>query len=196
MLFPTIDFAIFFAVAFTVNWLLNPYAGSWKLAMIALSYFFYGWVGWSYCLLLLATTAVAYTGGLWVAAQSQRARPAHRDGYLCRAAAGHPRMVQVLRLRLGQSRQRHARHRTRVAPSPCYKWVCPSPSPSSPSWRSATSSTSTAETSSRPSRSILRCTSRSSRISSPDQSCAASSCCPRSVAVATPTPSTTHAPSG
>ena len=26
MLFPTIDFAIFFAVAFTVNWLLNPYA--------------------------------------------------------------------------------------------------------------------------------------------------------------------------
>ena len=27
MLFPTIDFALFFAVAFTVNWLLNPYAG-------------------------------------------------------------------------------------------------------------------------------------------------------------------------
>ena len=54
MLFPTIDFAIFFAVAFTVNWLLNPYAGWWKLAMIGLSYVFYGWVGWSYCLLLLA----------------------------------------------------------------------------------------------------------------------------------------------
>ena len=34
MLFPTIDFAIFFAVAFTVNWLLNPYAGWWKLSMI------------------------------------------------------------------------------------------------------------------------------------------------------------------
>jgi hypothetical protein len=27
MLFPTIDFALFFAIAFTVNWLLNPYAG-------------------------------------------------------------------------------------------------------------------------------------------------------------------------
>ncbi len=67
MLFPTIDFAIFFAVAFTVNWLLNPYAGPWKLSMIALSYVFYGWVGWSYCLLLLATTVVAYTGGFWVA---------------------------------------------------------------------------------------------------------------------------------
>ena len=63
MLFPTIDFAIFFAVAFTVNWLLNPYPGPWKLSMIGLSYVFYGWVGWNYCLLLLATTAVAFLGG-------------------------------------------------------------------------------------------------------------------------------------
>ena len=62
MLFPTIDFAIFFAVAFTVNWLLNPYAGWWKLSMIGLSYVFYGWVGWSYCLLLLTTTVVAFAG--------------------------------------------------------------------------------------------------------------------------------------
>src|ERR1700755_2055324 len=63
MLFPTIDFAIFFAVAFTVNWLLNPYAGWWKLAMIGLSYVFYGWVGWGSCPVLFATTAVAYVGG-------------------------------------------------------------------------------------------------------------------------------------
>ncbi len=75
MLFPTIDFAIFFAIAFTVNWLLNPYAGPWKLSMIGLSYVFYGWVGWSYCLLLLLTTVVAYTGGLWVTAtRNDRAR--------------------------------------------------------------------------------------------------------------------------
>ncbi len=75
MLFPTIDFAIFFAVAFTVNWLLNPYPGPWKLSMVALSYVFYGWVGWSYCLLLLATTVVAFGGGQWVtAARSERQR--------------------------------------------------------------------------------------------------------------------------
>ncbi len=80
MLFPTIDFALFFAVAFTVNWLLNPYAGPWKLAMIGLSYVFYGWVGWSYCLLLLTTTVVAFGGGAWVGDQQQRARPAHRHG--------------------------------------------------------------------------------------------------------------------
>ena len=70
MLFPTIDFAIFFAVAYTVNWLLNPYARWWKLSMIALSYVFYGWVGWSYCLLLLATTVVSFIGAAWVAATS------------------------------------------------------------------------------------------------------------------------------
>ena len=75
MLFPTFDFAIFFAIAFTVNWLLNPYAGPWKLAMIGLSYFFYGWVGWSYCLLLLTTTTVAFVGGAWVhATRDERSR--------------------------------------------------------------------------------------------------------------------------
>src|ERR1700755_923683 len=75
MLFPTIDFALFFAVAFTVNWLLNPYAGWWKLSMIGLSYVFYGWVGWSYCLLLLTTTAVAYVGGAaGTATRSERSR--------------------------------------------------------------------------------------------------------------------------
>ena len=75
MLFPTIDFAIFFAVAFTVCWLLNPYAAPWKLSMIGLSYVFYGWVGWSYCLLLLTTTAVAFIGGAAVdALHSERAR--------------------------------------------------------------------------------------------------------------------------
>ena len=70
MLFPTTDFAIFFAIAFTVNWLLNPYAGWWKLSMLGLSYVFYGWVGWSYCLLLLLTTSVTYVGGAWVNASS------------------------------------------------------------------------------------------------------------------------------
>jgi D-alanyl-lipoteichoic acid acyltransferase DltB (MBOAT superfamily) len=75
MLFPTIDFAIFFAVAFTVNWLLNPYAGWWKLSMVGLSYVFYGWVGWSYCLLLATTTAVAFAGGSVVgAARNERSR--------------------------------------------------------------------------------------------------------------------------
>src|SRR6202050_4362965 len=75
MLFPTTDFAIFFAIAFTVNWLLNPYAGWWKLSMIGLSYVFYGWVGWSYCLPVVMTTVGAFGGGAWVnATRIERSR--------------------------------------------------------------------------------------------------------------------------
>src|ERR1035437_8437615 len=62
MLFPTIDFAIFFAVVFTVNWLLNPYPGPWKIFMVAASYFFYAWADWRFIFLLAASTMIAYTG--------------------------------------------------------------------------------------------------------------------------------------
>jgi len=75
MLFPTFDFAIFFAVAFTVHWLLNPYPGPWKLSMIAMSYVFYGWVGWSYCLLLVATSLIAHLGAVAISrAATEKAR--------------------------------------------------------------------------------------------------------------------------
>src|SRR6202035_4742804 len=63
MLFPTIDFAIFFAVAFTANWLLNPYPRAWKLAMIAASYVFYSWWDWRFVFLLAAVTVTAHVGG-------------------------------------------------------------------------------------------------------------------------------------
>ena len=62
MLFPTIDFAIFFAVAFTANWLLNPYPRIWKLAMIAASYLFYSWWDWRFIFLLAASTALSHLG--------------------------------------------------------------------------------------------------------------------------------------
>jgi len=62
MLFPTIDFAIFFAVAFTANWLLNPYPVPWKLAMLALSYYFYAWWDWRFTFLLAASTLIAWLG--------------------------------------------------------------------------------------------------------------------------------------
>src|ERR1700693_5221442 len=62
MLFPTIDFAIFFAVAFTAKWLLNPYPRPWKLAMVALSYVFYSWWDWRFVFLLAAVTITAQVG--------------------------------------------------------------------------------------------------------------------------------------
>jgi alginate O-acetyltransferase complex protein AlgI len=63
VLFPTIDFAIFFAVVYTVQWLLNPYSGPWKAFMVVASYFFYAWWDWRFIFLLLASTAIAQAGG-------------------------------------------------------------------------------------------------------------------------------------
>ena len=136
MLFPTIDFAIFFAVAFTVNWLLNPYPRWWKLSMIALSYVFYGWVGWSYCLLLLATTTVvAFGGAAWVVGHERRARPA-RSPWRSSVAA----LLGILGwfkyygfVSVNVDNLSHALGLGRA--SRCSRWRCPSPSPSSPSWR-------------------------------------------------------------
>ena len=54
MLFPTTDFAIFFAVAFTANWLLNPFPRLWKLVMMAASFVFYSWWDWRFVFLLAA----------------------------------------------------------------------------------------------------------------------------------------------
>ena len=62
VLFPTIDFAIFFAVVFTVQWLLDPYAGPWKRSWSLASYFFYAWWDWRFIFLLAASTAIAFVG--------------------------------------------------------------------------------------------------------------------------------------
>ena len=43
MLFPTIDFAVFFVVVFTASWLLRPWPKAWKIMILAASYVFYGW---------------------------------------------------------------------------------------------------------------------------------------------------------
>ena len=76
MLFPTIDFAIFFAVAFVASWLFNPYPIFWKLAIIALSYFFYGWWDWRFVFLLLAATVVSHFGALGAARRGSSPRAA------------------------------------------------------------------------------------------------------------------------
>jgi alginate O-acetyltransferase complex protein AlgI len=62
MLFPTIDFAILFAVAFTANWVLNPYPRLWKMAMITASYVFYSWWDWRFVFLLAGVTLTTHVG--------------------------------------------------------------------------------------------------------------------------------------
>jgi D-alanyl-lipoteichoic acid acyltransferase DltB (MBOAT superfamily) len=75
LLFPTIDFAIFFGIVFTLNWLLAPFRTPWKLFVLVASYVFYGWFGWSFVLLLFGSTVTTTLGGILVhRAQSERLR--------------------------------------------------------------------------------------------------------------------------
>lgn len=55
MLFPTIDFAIFFLVVFIGNWLLRPYRIAWRCFILAASLFFYSYWSWRYALLLIGS---------------------------------------------------------------------------------------------------------------------------------------------
>ena len=66
MLFPTIDFAIFFAVVFVGHWLLQPTPTYWKWFMIAASYFFYAWWDWRFMGLLGGSMVINQAGALWV----------------------------------------------------------------------------------------------------------------------------------
>lgn len=67
MLFPTVDFAIFFAVVFVGHWLLNHLSQPWKWSMIAASYFFYAWWDWRFVLLLVGISVLAQVGAMTVA---------------------------------------------------------------------------------------------------------------------------------
>ena len=58
MLFPTVEFALFFVVVLTGNWLLMRQRTAWKLFMLAASYVFYGAWDVRYTLLLAGTTIV------------------------------------------------------------------------------------------------------------------------------------------
>ena len=41
MLFPTVDFAVFFVIVFTGSWMLRPYAKSWRWFLLLSSCVFY-----------------------------------------------------------------------------------------------------------------------------------------------------------
>jgi alginate O-acetyltransferase complex protein AlgI len=62
LLFPTIEFAAFFAVVLAVNWLLLPHRTAWKFFILASSYFFYGYADPRLVLLLATVTVVSQVG--------------------------------------------------------------------------------------------------------------------------------------
>ena len=72
MLFPTIDFAVFFVVVFTASWMLRPWPRAWKWAILIASYIFYGWWDWRYIGLLAASTVITQSGAIAVTRGAQR----------------------------------------------------------------------------------------------------------------------------
>ena len=75
MLFPTVDFAIFFVLVFVGHWLLNHRSETWKWFMIGASYVFYAWWNWRFVFLLLGVSLLAQMGAIAVArTRSPRAR--------------------------------------------------------------------------------------------------------------------------
>jgi len=74
MLFPTVDFALFFCLVFLGHWVLNHNARAWKAFMIAASYIFYGWWNPRYIFLLAGVTVVAQLAAIVVARQEDQRR--------------------------------------------------------------------------------------------------------------------------
>ena len=56
MLFPTVEFAIFFPIVLAISWALMPHLEWWKLFIVGASYLFYGSANWKFCFLLAGVT--------------------------------------------------------------------------------------------------------------------------------------------
>src|SRR3954471_23367321 len=56
MLFPTVEFALFFPVVLALSWLLMPRQALWKPFIVVASYVFYGYASWKFCLLFGGVT--------------------------------------------------------------------------------------------------------------------------------------------
>ena len=73
MLFPTVTFAVFFAVVLPVSWLLMPRPALWQPFIILASYVFYAWWDWRFVFLLAASTIVNYVAAAGIHRSTRRA---------------------------------------------------------------------------------------------------------------------------
>ena len=66
MLFPTVDFGIFFILVFAVSWFLVKLPAIRKHFLLIASYVFYGWWDWRFCGLLALNALINYSAALLV----------------------------------------------------------------------------------------------------------------------------------
>lgn len=74
MLFPTVEFAVFFVVVLVGNWLLMRHRTAWKTFMLAASYVFYAAWDWRYAGLLALSTIINQASAVAIAASDDDRR--------------------------------------------------------------------------------------------------------------------------
>jgi len=88
MIFPTVEFALFFVVVFALAWALAGRPGLRHLVLLAASYFFYGWWNWRFCFLLAFASLVAWAAGLMLAREAHAGRRKWIVGLSCAVLLG------------------------------------------------------------------------------------------------------------
>ena len=71
MLFPTLNFLIFFLIVLAVAWALVERDQWRKIFLTAASYVFYAFWDWRFTFLLLGNTLAIYLVGLWIGAATK-----------------------------------------------------------------------------------------------------------------------------
>ncbi len=92
MIFPTVQFAVFFPLILGFSWLLMPHPRLWKPLMVIASYAFYGAAGAKFCLLLGGIT-------VWnqLAAVLMHRRPEHKTAIVRVAVVGNLAVLGVFK---------------------------------------------------------------------------------------------------
>ena len=77
MLFPTVQFALFFPPVLAISWALMGRQHLWKIFIIAASYAFYAAANWRFCLLLGGVTIANHIGAQLLRRTSDERRRSH-----------------------------------------------------------------------------------------------------------------------
>jgi len=84
MLFPTVEFAIFFPVVLALSWALMSRPKAWKPFIVAVSYLFYASANWKFCFLITAVIV----GNQLAAVAIHRTDVERRRKWILRTAVG------------------------------------------------------------------------------------------------------------
>jgi alginate O-acetyltransferase complex protein AlgI len=74
VIFPSVQFGIFFTLVLPLSWLLMSHQRLWKPFIVVASYVFYGVASWSFCLLLAAVTVGNQLAALLIGRASSERR--------------------------------------------------------------------------------------------------------------------------